>query len=56
MKTIPAGITWHRLTNDTSLVTIRREPEVVYELSDFTHVRILRDTGRPALERPAVVS
>lgn len=35
MKIIPAGITWERVTNDTSIVTIRYEPEIVYEVGDI---------------------
>lgn len=35
MKIIPAGITRSRVNNHLTLVTIRHEPEFVYELSDY---------------------
>jgi hypothetical protein len=35
MRTIPAGITWERHGRLRSTVTIRREPEVVFELADY---------------------
>jgi hypothetical protein len=35
MKTIPAGIEWERTGPREHRVTIRSEPEVVYELTDY---------------------
>ncbi|HXI49060.1 MAG TPA: hypothetical protein VNH39_10775, partial [Steroidobacteraceae bacterium] len=36
MKIIPAGITWKRTGRRSWICTIRREPEVIYDLSDMT--------------------
>lgn len=35
MKTLPAGITWEQTRGAEWLVTVRRDPEVVYEWSDI---------------------
>jgi hypothetical protein len=36
MRTIPADITWKRTGRRSWICTIRREPEVIYDLSDMT--------------------
>lgn len=35
MRTIPAGITWERHGRLRSTVAIRREPEIIYDWSDY---------------------
>ena len=35
MKTIPAGIEWKPIRRNNWLVTVRREPEVIYDIADL---------------------
>ena len=41
MKVIPAGIGWKALPGRQWEVTIRREPEVIYELGDYPELSAL---------------
>jgi hypothetical protein len=49
MRTIPAGITWKRTGRRSWICTIRREPEVIYDLSSMPAMNQYAGLGGPGL-------